>query len=239
MLTLGNQRRSGPNDFLYRTGEELEHVDGVGADVAQRSPAGDLTVETPGERSIRSPPEVRQERSAQVGNRAELPLSQQLADVLDGRVVAILEIAIAAKSGLGHRRGNLRGFGSSPTERLLAADVLPGRRRRQRNFTMQSVRPGDVHDIHLRIVDHGAPVSARARVFPAASAGFGHGRNVIRHMHQDRLEIRLGPGFGDAAIGLAVLVAHPAGADKANTDAFSRHEFVLAPSVGRSSFRAP
>ena len=196
--------------------------------VAERARAREPAIVAPGEREVRIAHHVLIEGAAKQGDPAERALLDELAGIGVRRVLEVVETDQGGHAGslcrLGHRPGLGRGVG----ERLLAVDGLAGGERCERDLGVHVVGRRDVHDIDLRVVDHGPPVRRPAGEAEIVGAGPGPlGIDV-----GDHLELR-DRGLGaehqrHVAIGDRMRLAHPACADQPDANLHDRPSSVTA-----------
>ncbi len=82
----------------------------------------------------------------------------QLIGVLHQRCPAIVEADKAQHAGRLGQPGDLGRLLWRPADRLLAEDMLPGRGRLPGDLQVQEIGGGDIHDLHVRMGDHLAPI---------------------------------------------------------------------------------
>ena len=173
----GLQRAGDGGDVL--AGEPLGEVDDVGADVAQRSGAGELLVQPPGHRRIRVGEPVLEVVGADLADLAHRTLGDQLPGVGQRRGAAVAEAAQGegpARARLLRRGGrgrHLRGVLDRVRQRLLAQHVLAGRERRERDLVVRVPGGADVDHVDLRVLDHVLPAGGPGGEAEALG-GLGH-----------------------------------------------------------------
>ena len=132
--------------------------------IAERTAAGELALETPGERHIGIADRVHHELPGERPELAEDALGDKPASLGDGRVSQVVEanqrLDISASRRFVHGASIGRGEG----ERLLAVHVLAGLDRGHRDLFVQPVGCDDVYHRHLRVGDRFAPVDGVALV---------------------------------------------------------------------------
>ena len=209
----GGQQRADLGDRRHHVLHEVDHV---AEEVAQRSAAGLLAPEPPGQGAVGFGRVAVEEHRAHVGDAAELAGRDQLADPLDGGDVPVVVADGGGDAGLPGRGGDLRGLMSVPAHRLLDPERLAGPGGRDADLAVQHVRRADGHDVDIGIGEHVAVVGAGPGVPEDLAGVVGPVGGGVGRVHEPGPDLQLGIDQRNGLVGAAVQLAHPAHADQAD-----------------------
>jgi len=126
-------------DLGDRADEVAHQVDDVAQQVAEGAAAGKRALEAPRQRPSGLGGVAGEEHRADVGDAPERALGHQLADMLDGRGVAVVVADGGGDPGLAGGGGGLAGLPRVPPDRLLDPERLAGLGGRQTDLVVQDV----------------------------------------------------------------------------------------------------
>ena len=197
----------------------MGEVDGVREQVRRHAVAALVQPEAPRQHAERVGAVHREEAAAVVRERAELARRDQLGGVADERRPAVVEADAAGHARAADGALGAHGLLGRAADRLLAEHVLARLRDGLDQLDVEHVRRGDPDGVDLGVVDHAAPVVARAREPEGGDRLVGRARRRVRAGHEHRVVRAVAEQHRDARERARVRPPEPAEADHPDADA--------------------